>query len=300
MNLALQSKQQLKSPDQFVTVMQKAGNWLKTYKRPTTISIIAVVLIIIIIAIVNYFLTSGDVKATSTLSEALLVDSAKIKLKATKNNPQKQPDEEEGNPLVKEIVFDSIEKRSEEALKGYEKVAKQYNETTGVGLIAIIGLAHNYFNIGEYEKAFNEYKRFYKNINEIKTLEGIAIEGMGSALEAQEKYREALEEYKKLEKVDKTYALLSKYYQGRMYAKLGETSKAVQYFRTIIDEVQTSRNTLLTDPYVIAQAREMLSVLAPSEDRGDPFGLGDMPMPTNKNGDPLLPGLFPPDNKGKR
>ena len=58
-------------------------------------------------------------------------------------------------------------------------------------------------------------------------------------------------------------------------------------FRTVVDEAQTTRDSLINNPYVVAQSREYLAVLAPTQAKA------------LRPRSPLLPGLGRGRRSGK-
>lgn len=249
----------LKKPDQFISTINKIISWLNLYQRPIIIIGGGVIVLILISGIIYHLSLYAAIRSTKLLIHVIKYDTAEVKEKEDKKN--KKEEEILNKFIVRSIKFSSKEEKAQKTIEEYKKILKEYGDKSELGIIALIGIANNYYMLKNYSEALNYYKRAFSNVEKVPYLKFLVIESMGLCYEALNKLKEAKEQYLTLEKLEeKNNKLVAKYHLARIEYKLGNKDSSIDYLKQIMEDENVETNF-----YIYSQAREMLAFIAPQE-----------------------------------
>lgn len=142
------SRKQIRQPDEFLSWSEQAWEWAEEHVWELMGAIaVGIVLILLVQGVAVWVRGKSDAPAR-TLAEAQLILRKPV-------NPQTDdniiPGMDQG--------FNSEQDKLESAAASFEKVVKDYPDTTE-GSLAILYLATTYENMEQYDKAFDYYSKF--------------------------------------------------------------------------------------------------------------------------------------------
>ncbi len=129
---------------------------------------------------------------------------------------------------------------------GFEEIAKEYGTKAGKDVYMYAGICE--LNLGNFESAISYLKK-YNGKDEILAAKALACEG--DAYVGLEKYREALDCYDKAaSKIDDIFAAAYLLKAGIVCEELGDSRKALTYYKKIKETYPQSMEGAEIDKYI--------------------------------------------------
>jgi tetratricopeptide (TPR) repeat protein len=239
------TKQELRAPDAFQLYGAEASDWLM--KRSQYIGAAVAVLIVggLVAALVHYFSTRTEEKASKQLGHALQVLDRPVI--ATTENLQAPPGEEP--------PFKSDKEKDEAIVKSLGDFHKD-NKGTEAAVTATLPLGKAQYRLGDFDGALASFTEFTKEADKKDPLMASAYEGLGYSNEAKGQLEPALAAFQEMSKVDSGEFLqgMGQYHQARILVAQGKKDEAAQL---LVDLKTAQANTAAG-----RQATERLAVLA--------------------------------------
>ncbi|MCK9229208.1 MAG: tetratricopeptide repeat protein [Syntrophales bacterium] len=205
------TKKELKQPDQFQSFSQRvfdlAGENLKM------VCFSAGIVLALVIAVLGWYFYQGryESKAAHLYAEAY------------------------GSY---ESLLETVSERSrlEAAVEGYEKLLREY-PASNAALTASYNLGNLYYSLEAYDNSISAYGRYLEKAPRGSVLRPLSWYGLGYAMEARGDYPGALESFQKAHEGSSGIHFKAINYSNmaRMYEKMSDREKALQYYEKVID-----------------------------------------------------------------
>jgi tetratricopeptide (TPR) repeat protein len=217
------TRKELKSPDEFISFAARALDWIQNNWKMVSAAVGGLIVIIILVQLFVWFSENKEKEASQRLVEALSEvmgqkNAAFFAAPTTAADPEKV----------------------QKALSALEKLEQQYSSAR-TSKLARYFRGELLRRQGKYDEAIKSFSDFIAYYGEDNEFSCYAMEGIGASLEAQGKLKEALSQYQKLERnsynVEPDRAI---YHQGRVQLQLGDTEKARELFRNLLDKYPES------------------------------------------------------------
>ena len=247
------------SNDQFIDTTTTALDWAYERRRPIIAVLAAALLASIAGIVVNKFVEKSKVDASEALSLGLEAAVAPI-IPPSDDEAQIPPKADDET-----LTFETAKARATDTLKKFQETINKGDSSTKS--FAELGLASANYDLGEYEKAIKEYEKLLSSDKgKLPWFRQAALEGLGLSLEAGGRTDDALKRFEELmEGSEGTIANTARYHAARMAQKKGDSKKAQELFKQVVDSYAENGEFGRLD-YVFVQARERLLVLNPEAD----------------------------------
>jgi len=215
------SKRQLKEPDEFISLTERAIHF--TGRHGKAIAAGGILILVLILAIV--FFRMGERKKEEQAARNYQVASEMFE----KGTVQGQ----EGSA-----------QDYKEALVKFNEIVTEYPRTS-FGKLSLIYAGNIYLREGEYDEAIKSYSTFLEKAGKEELYRYFAWEGLGRAYEGKKDYGNALATYQKILEVGQGYQLDEAHLNmGYCYEKLGKGPEALENFKAFL---QGSPKSLLAN-----------------------------------------------------
>ncbi|WP_395824990.1 tol-pal system YbgF family protein [Archangium minus] len=241
------TKQELRAPDAFQLYGAEASDWLE--KRRQLIGAAVAVIIVggLIAALVNYFSTRGEEKASKQLGQALQVLDRPVI--ASTEPLQPQPGEE---PPFK------TDKEKDEAIVKSLSDFRAAHKGTEAAVTAALPLGKAQYRLGDYDGALASFSEYTRDADKKEPLVASAYEGQGYAHEAKGQLDQALAAFQEMAKVESGEFLqgMGQYHQGRILAAQGKKDEAAQLLADLkSSQPNTAAGRLATERLAVLAAQ---------------------------------------------
>ena len=205
------TKRKLKEPDEFITLTERAFEFLSHHTK--WIAAGGILILVIILAVV--FFRMEERKREEEAAQVYAVAS--------------------------EMFERGIAQRQEGSAQDYKDVLAKFNEVvakfprTSFGKLSLIYIGNICLRQGEYDEAIKAYSAFLEKMGKERLYSYFAWEGLGHAYGAKKDYSNALEAYQKILRVGEGYQLDEAHLNlGYCYEKLGKSKEAIENFRSFL------------------------------------------------------------------
>ena len=205
------TKKQLREPDEFITVTQRAYQFIAQHLK--RIATGAVVVIVLLLAI--FFYLKWEEQKEEKADRELNLAAATYQRVASPYGEISQTDYK--NVLTK-----------------FDEVISKFPRTSA-GKLSLLYKGNICLRLGEMEGAIEAYQAFLDKGGKEKLYRSLAMEGLGYAYEGKKDYQKALESYQKVVEMGDGIPLADTYLNmGRCYEKLGKTKEALESYRNFV------------------------------------------------------------------
>jgi len=213
------TKRQLKEPDEFITLTERAFIFFGQHSKKLTIG--GVFILVLILAIVLFQMSERKKEEEAARLFGVALETYE------RGTAQAQAREDSGQGL-------------KEALAKFDEVVSKFPRTSSGELSRLYeGMIH--LKQGEYDDAMKAYTLFLENAGKEKIYRCLGWEGLGHTYEGKKDYAKALEAYQKLLDIGEGYQLAEAHLNmGNCYEKLGKTKEAVDNFKVFVNNSQKS------------------------------------------------------------
>jgi tetratricopeptide (TPR) repeat protein len=242
------TKQELRAPDAFQLYGAEVSDWLS--KRSQYISTLVALLVVggLIAALVNYFSTRGEERASKQLGAALKVlDRPVVAEGATP--PQLPPGEEP--------PFKSQQEKDEAVRKALTDFRAEHKGTEAA-VTAALPLGKAEYRLGNYDGALAALGEFVQGAEKNDPLLASAYEGQGYAHEAKGQLDQALKAFEDMGKAEAGEFLqgMGKYHQARILVQQGKKDEAARLLAELKSaQPETAAGRLATERLAVLAAQ---------------------------------------------
>ncbi|MFB3924932.1 MAG: tetratricopeptide repeat protein [Syntrophales bacterium] len=226
--MAKAAKKEMEQPDRLQALMDKVAGYISRNKKQFFLAL--VILILAVLAGGGWFIYSMNVEnhAQKLYSEAF---RSYLSIRAEVNRESAGP-----------------------AIRLYEDLIKKY-PGSNAALIACYDLGNIYYRINEIDKSIDLYNRFLKGSSVRNDLRIFAYNGLGYCYSYKKDYPKSIEMFEKSVQSLNGTALAGAIYGNiaEMYEQMGDTKKAVSYYRKALEQKN--------EPLMEALIRKKLSEL---------------------------------------
>ncbi|OGP90845.1 MAG: hypothetical protein A2157_05175 [Deltaproteobacteria bacterium RBG_16_47_11] len=218
------TKKQLKEPDEFITLTEKAFIFIRQHTKKVAAG--GILILVSILAIVLFQM--WEKKKEEAAARAYGVASEMY---------------DRGIAQVRE----GSAQESKEVLSKFDEIITKFPRTSYGGL-SLLYKGTILLSQGEYDEAIKAYMAFLGKARKEKLYRYFAWEGLGHAYEGKKDYGKALEAYQKILEVGEGYQVVEANLNiGYCYERLGKGKEALENFRTFLNSTQKSTfaNTML-------------------------------------------------------
>ncbi len=195
------SRRDLTEPKHFLTLADRANEFLKAYGRAIALGIACAVTVFVVALAIYQYEARLDRIAAEQFYEA----------------------------------FSALEKNQlATAERGFEKLSRQYPNRTA-GRLASFYLASCYLQEGRLAQARDRLLRAIPTIRDPQ-FQGMALVELGSVYEQQGDLKRALDAYRKASELDSPEKLRAQLAVARLMAKLGEKNGAIEAYRQFLKQ----------------------------------------------------------------
>jgi tetratricopeptide (TPR) repeat protein len=219
--------------DEFVSTIEKIYEFseknVKKYAKPILISLGIILLFGIISFSINHYRTSREEKAQILLSKALKHFNAAV-IQPGEDIPQE----------LQVPTYSTEEEKYQASLKYLQEVVDKYHSTPS-GAMASYYQGLSYAHLNRFDEAQNKFNQSLHDPLP-KIMVPLARYALARAHEAKKEYEQAIKIYSKIYKkhsdfIPKDEALMR---MGFCYDKLNKKDKAIEQYRTIVNEYENS------------------------------------------------------------
>ncbi len=224
------TRKDLKGPDEFITLTQRAMAWALAHKVQLIGGICGITVLVLLLSAWNWYAQTQSDKASAAFGKALKIMDAPV---LSQGNNENLPED------VK--AYASEEEKLKAALGEFESVRKSF-QGTKVSTLSAYFYGECSQRMGDHPKAVEYFKKYIEEAGKNADLTPFAIEGIGISLEAQGKSEDATKEYQKLtsDKLYKEFTDRGMYYLARLEQKSGKLETAAKMLREIEEKYPKS------------------------------------------------------------
>lgn len=239
------TKQELRAPDAFQLYGAEVSDWLS--KRSQYISTVVTLLVVggLIAALVNYFTTRSEERASKQLGAALQV------LERPVEGAGQQP------PVGDEPPFKTQQEKDEAVVKALTAFRAEH-QGTQAAVTAALPLAKAHYRLGNHDAALAAFDEFIQGAGKNEPLLASAYEGQGYAYEAKGQLDQALKAFENMGKVESGEFLqgMGRYHQGRILVQQGKKDEAAQVLAELKSaQPETAAGRLATERLAVLAAQ---------------------------------------------
>jgi len=207
------TKKQLKEPDEFITLTQRAYIFVSDHARKILFAVAAVVVVVAAGFLYQWWQRDKEAKAARDLS---VVMAAFQRV----SSPYREASSQDYRSF----------------LSKFDEVSTRYSGTPS-GRLSLLYKASVHLRLKEFDEAIRTYQLFLEKGEKEKVYHFFALEGLGYALEGKKEYEKALESYKKaLDLGDGLPVGDIQLSIGRCYEKMGKNKEAVENYQAYLKE----------------------------------------------------------------
>ena len=205
------TKRQLKEPDEFITLTEKAIHFTSQHGK----SIVAGGIFILVLILAIVFFRVGERKKEEEAAKAYGAAS--------------------------EMYERGIAQAPEGSAQNYKEVLERFNEIvmkfprTSFGKLSLTYQGNIYLKQDAYDEAIKAYSTFLEKVGRERLYRYFAWEGLGHAYEGKKDFARALEAYQKILEFGEGYQLAEAHLNmGYCYEKLGKGKEAAENFKAFL------------------------------------------------------------------
>jgi tetratricopeptide (TPR) repeat protein len=231
------TRKELLKEDNFTVSLRKAFMRAFENRKYVYLAVGSLLTLIILVIGIQYTVKVAETKSTRLFAEASGYYSETVS-------------EEQKSAYSRFFAPD----QADESLTNYADAAAKFEQVienhprSFNGNLSRLYAANSYFQLGEYAKSAELYQQYldHAGSNQAKSFSSIALEGLGFSYEGIQDNEKALEAFKKLSG-QKSAAFMERgmYNSARIYQAMGNTEKATEYYKRIVEEFPDSNQISL-------------------------------------------------------
>jgi tetratricopeptide (TPR) repeat protein len=211
------TKKQLREPDEFITLTERAIRFAGEHGRKMITGGILFLVIIVCIFLYQMWERKKDEEAARAYGVASEMYEKEI-----------APSRESSPQNYKEVMAK------------FDDVVAKFPRTL-FGRLSLIYVGNIRLRQGEYDEAIKAYSAFIENAGKQELYKYFAWDGLGHAYEGKKDYGKAIEAYQKILGVGKGFQLEEAYLNiGYCYEKMGKTKESIENFKAFLKNTKKS------------------------------------------------------------
>ncbi len=214
------TKKQLKEPDEFITLSERAFIFIREHSKKMAGAGIALLVLIVAVVLMQMWEKKKEEEAARAYG------------------------------VASEMYERSVAQDREGSTQDYKEVLAKFDEMitkfprTSSGEWSLLYKGNILFKQGNFDEAIKAYTAFLDKSGKERLFRYFAWGGLGHAYEGKKDYGKALEAYQKTLEVGEGYQLADANLSiGYCYEKLGKTKEALESFKAFLNSSQKSSFT---------------------------------------------------------
>ena len=215
------TKRQLKEPDEFITLTERAFVFFNQHSKKITVAGVLVLVAVVAVVLLRMSEKKNEEEAARLFGAALETYDRRVAQTG-----------EGANQDLKDV------------LAKFDEIITKFPRTSS-GAMSQLYRANIYFRQNQFDEAAKAYTAFLDQAGKKRLYLCLGWEGLGHAYEGKKDYSKALEAYQKMLQSGEGYQLTEAHLNlGYCYEKLGKTKEALDSFKAFLSSDQKS---FLTD-----------------------------------------------------
>jgi len=226
------SQKELRQPDEFQTLGERALQHITDNRKWYILGIIALFVIAGVVSGVRAIIDHRTEKISKMYADALESFDAPI----VEENEENKENKPEG------LYFPTEEAKYLAALQKFESLQQSYSGSN-FGYMALFYIGDCHFKLKRYDKAAEYYARFTdEGSSDLDSLKFVARHNLAQALEMQGKLDDAIKQYDEiLNSSDKVWREQAYFFKGYLLEKQDKKEDAVKMYEKMIEEFPESQ-----------------------------------------------------------